>query len=86
MTRQPLLSTDPHISSDDAWVPRVRNLREHAALPLVVRDHILGVLLVDNPESERLLGEDDLHVLGNVATQTSSALRPMYLRSDGQEA
>jgi signal transduction histidine kinase len=49
-------------------------LAPYAILPLIMRDHPVGVLIVDNPDSLAAISPDSLHSLVLVANQAAIAL------------
>jgi signal transduction histidine kinase len=49
-------------------------LAPYAILPLIMRDHPVGVLIVDNPDSRAAITPDSLHSLISVANQAAIAL------------
>ncbi|MBI3733374.1 MAG: GAF domain-containing sensor histidine kinase [Chloroflexi bacterium] len=50
------------------------NLAPYVVLPLVMRDHPVGVLLVDNPDSRTPIPADSLRSLVSIANQAAIAL------------
>ncbi len=68
-------TSDPQIN---AWL----EMRCYAALPMVMRNRLLGVLLVDNPESGRPITPDNLVSLTNIARQASMVVGSVQLCID----
>jgi signal transduction histidine kinase len=50
------------------------NLAPYAILPLVMRDHVVGVLVVDNPDTRNPISPESLRSLASVANQAALAL------------
>jgi signal transduction histidine kinase len=60
-------------TNDNAVNERL-NLAPYAILPLVMRDHIVGVIVVDNPETRTPITPESMRSLGSVANQAALAL------------
>ncbi len=58
---------DPALSQRLALAP-------YAILPLIMRDHPVGVLIVDNPDTRAAIAPDSFHSLISVANQAAIAL------------
>jgi signal transduction histidine kinase len=55
-------------------VNRRLDLAPYAILPLVMRDHTVGVIIVDNPDTRAPITQESLRSLGSVANQAALAL------------
>jgi len=57
-----------------------------AAVPLTARDKTIGVIVVDNPESGRLITQDELHFLQLLANQAGMAIENSILYNKVEDA
>lgn len=57
-----------------------------AAIPLVARDKVLGIIVVDNPVSGKMIGRDDQHFLQLIANQAGMAVENSMLYNRIEEA
>ncbi|HTT69102.1 MAG TPA: ATP-binding protein [Gemmatimonadales bacterium] len=72
---QTLLVNDPATDQRRFRSPHERvTLRRAVALPLLVRGRCVGALGVDNPHDDRVLGEQDVDLLRNLADHTGLVL------------
>jgi signal transduction histidine kinase len=60
-------------TKDDAVNSRL-DLAQYAILPLVMRDHPVGVIVVDNPDTRAPITQESLRSLDSVANQAALAL------------
>jgi signal transduction histidine kinase len=74
LNRRPAFVVDGLPPTNDLSLNRRMNLKRYAILPLYMRDHPLGVLLVDNPESGAPITVESMHSLELVAEQAAIAL------------
>jgi signal transduction histidine kinase len=74
MRREPAYVTDGLPPTADPAMNRRLKLVKYAILPLYMRDHPIGVLLVDNPESGTPITPESMHSLKLVADQAAIAL------------
>lgn len=61
-------------------------ITEFAAVPLVTRDKVIGIIVVDNQASERRIGRDDLHFLRLIANQAGMAIENSMLYNRIEDA
>lgn len=73
-TKQPQLITAAQAAADAASPAILPALQHYAVLPLMVGEWLLGVLLVDNPASQRSLTDDDRALLTLVARDMALVL------------
>jgi sigma-B regulation protein RsbU (phosphoserine phosphatase) len=81
-TRRPLIVPDLQVDDPTSWTPewlRDEGFRGHAVVPLVVEDHAVGALVL-NQRQPRLVREEDLHLLHLIANQAAIALEKARLR------
>jgi len=71
---QPRYVADAAPPTSDAAINARLALAPYAILPLIMRDHPLGVLLVDNPDTRAPIPPDGLRALTTVANQAALAL------------
>jgi len=57
-----------------------------AVVPLIARDRALGIIVVDNPASNKAIGRDDLHFLQLIANQAGMAVENSMLYNRIEEA
>jgi signal transduction histidine kinase len=57
-----------------------------AVAPLVARDRALGIIVVDNPASNKAIDQDDLHFLQLIASQAGMAVENSMLYNRVEEA
>ena len=57
-----------------------------AVAPLVARDKVLGIIVVDNPASNKAIDHDDLHFLQLIANQAGMAVENSMLYNRVEEA
>lgn len=57
-----------------------------AVAPLIARDKALGIIVVDNPSSNKEIGRDDLHFLQLIANQAGMAVENSMLYNRIEEA
>lgn len=74
LNREPAYVTDGLPPTTDPAMNRRLKLQKYAILPLYMREHALGVLLVDNPESGTPITAESMHSLKLVADQAAIAL------------
>ncbi len=74
LTREPAYVADGLPPTADPEMNRRLKLRQYAILPLYMREHALGVLIVDNPESGTPITSESMHSLKLVADQAAIAL------------
>jgi signal transduction histidine kinase len=79
---QPLLVEDARQPTNDPQINAWLEMRCYAILPMVTRNRLLGVLLVDNPASGRPITPDDLVSLTNIASQAAMAIGSVQLCID----
>jgi len=79
---RPLLVEDERPLTNDPQINAWLAMRRYAALPMVMRNRLLGVLLVDNPESGRPITSDNLISLTNIARQASMVIGSVQLCID----
>jgi signal transduction histidine kinase len=60
--------------TNDAVINARLSLAAYAILPLVMRDHLVGVLVVDNPDTRAPISPESLRSLSSVANQAALAL------------
>ncbi len=60
--------------TNDAAINARLDLAPYAILPLVMRDHLVGVLVVDNPDTRAPISPESLRSLASVANQAALAL------------
>jgi sigma-B regulation protein RsbU (phosphoserine phosphatase) len=81
-SQEPLLVEDLQRSDPTSWSPpwlESEGFRGHAAVPLVVEDRTIGVLVVNN-RSPRMLTAGELRLLGLMANQAAIAIETARLR------
>jgi signal transduction histidine kinase len=76
---RPLLVTDGRAATDDPRLHALIALQHYMVLPLVLRDQVFGVLLVDNPHSQRALTENDLQLLSNMSEKIAVLLLSLQI-------
>jgi sigma-B regulation protein RsbU (phosphoserine phosphatase) len=84
LTQQPLLVKDIQDSDPTRWQPawlRAEGFRGHAALPLLVDGHSVGVLVI-NQRQPRLVHRDDVRCLSLMANQAAMAIEQARLQQD----
>jgi signal transduction histidine kinase len=74
LTGQPRNITDGAPPTNDAALNARLGLTRYAILPLIMRDHPVGVLLVDNPDSGAAISPESFRSLATVAQQAALAL------------
>lgn len=74
LQRRPAFVVDGLPPTNDLATNRRLNLNRYAILPLYMRDHPLGVLLVDNPQTDAPITLESMHSLELVAEQAAIAL------------
>ncbi len=74
LNREPAYVSDGLPPTADPEMNRRLQLRQYAILPLYMREHALGVLIVDNPESGAPITSESMHSLKLVADQAAIAL------------
>ncbi len=74
LRREPAYVTDGLPPTANPAMNRQLKLVKYAILPLYMRDHPIGVLLVDNPESGTPITAESMHSLRLVADQAAIAL------------
>ena len=79
---QPVLVEDARAPTNDPQINTWLEMRSYAALPMVMRRRLLGVLLVDNPESGRPITLDNLVSLANIARHASMVIGSVQLCID----
>lgn len=68
---EPLLVNDDRPPTGDRQANAMLGLRRYVILPMVLRGLSLGLLIVDNPLSGRVIDEDDRELLADVARQAA---------------
>ncbi|GAB4428233.1 MAG: GAF domain-containing protein [Chloroflexi bacterium OHK40] len=79
---QPLLIADGQAPTSDAQLNQWLGLEAYLVLPMVLRQQPIGLLIVDNPHSQRPLSPDDLVLLSNISRQASVVLGGVQLCID----
>jgi sigma-B regulation protein RsbU (phosphoserine phosphatase) len=86
--REPLAVENVQEHDMPAWAPnwvQEEGFRGHAAVPLMVNSHSVGVLVV-NQREPRLLKEDDMHCLQLMANQAALAIEKARLHEEEVKA
>lgn len=73
-------------SCDACKFIRQLDIKAFAIVPLLARDHVQGIIVVDNPVSEKELDRDDLHFLQLIANQAGMAIENSTLYNRIEEA
>ncbi|MDE3091877.1 MAG: GAF domain-containing protein, partial [Chloroflexota bacterium] len=74
LNRRSALVVDGLPPTNDLALNRRLDMKRYAILPMYMRDHPLGVLLVDNPDSGAPITAESMHSLELVADQAAIAL------------
>lgn len=85
--QKPLLVEDLQHSDPTSWSAawlQAEDFRAHAVVPLVVEDHTIGVLIL-NQRNPRRLAEDELRLLQLMANQAAIAIETARLHSEDIE-
>jgi serine phosphatase RsbU (regulator of sigma subunit) len=83
-TQQPLFVEDIQETDPTPWAPawvQAEGFRGHAVVPLLVNNHSLGVLVI-NQRKPRLLSKDDVRYLQLMANQAALALEKARLHEE----
>ena len=80
--RRPLLVRDNALPTADSALDQWLDLKSYAVLPMIMRDHPVGVLVVDNPDSGRSLTDRDLASLAALANQAAMVLGSTMVCTD----
>jgi sigma-B regulation protein RsbU (phosphoserine phosphatase) len=86
--REPLAVENVQEHELPSWAPdwvQEEGFRGHAAVPLTVNSHSVGVLVV-NQREPRLLAEDDMHCLQLMANQAALAIEKARLHEEEVKA